>query len=107
MRETNNGRRYSPEFRERAVQLLLASDKPMNTVARELGVSYPGLLKWKDSYMAQQRTQQNKARPKPADLERQLRQLQRENESLRRQRDVLKKALGILSEEPSQKGMPE
>jgi transposase-like protein len=34
-----------------------------------------------------------------------LQRLRRENETLKRQRDILKKALGILSE-PSPNGMP-
>ncbi len=39
------------------------------------------------------------------EMEAELRALRRENESLRGQRDILKKTLGILSE-PTSKGLP-
>ena len=107
MHEPNKSRRYTPDFKTRAVNLLLNGNHTINGVARDLGISYSALLKWKESHMSQQRSQQSKAKPKPQELERQLRLLQRENQSLRNQRDILKKALGIFSEDPSQKGMPE
>jgi len=40
------------------------------------------------------------------DLEKEVRELREENERLRRQREILKKALGILSDGPQPNGMP-
>jgi hypothetical protein len=37
----------------------------------------------------------------PEELEAEIAQLRRDNESLRQQRDILKKTLGILSEPPN------
>lgn len=107
MHQPNKAKRYTPEFKTRALNLLRDSNNTINGVARDLGISYCALLKWKETDMSQQRSQQKKAKPKPEDLERQLRQLQRENQSLRNQRDILKKVLGIFSEDPSQKDSPQ
>jgi hypothetical protein len=41
-----------------------------------------------------------------ADLQQENLRLRRELEYAQRQRDILKKALGILSEEPLKRGMP-
>lgn len=107
MHEPNKAKRYTPEFKTRALNLLATDGSTTSGVARDLGISYSALLKWKECHMADQRSQQQKAKPKVKDLEEQLRQLKRENQSLRNQRDILKKVLGIFSEDPSQKDSPQ
>lgn len=92
MHEPNKAKRYTPEFKTRALNLLATDGSTTSGVARDLGISYSALLKWKEGHMANQRSQQQKAKPKVKDLEEQLRQLQRENQSLRNQRDILKKS---------------
>jgi transposase len=67
----------------------------MKEFAAEMGVTYWNLKDWKRRYSAP---------PEPRsgeELEAELLRLRRENESLKTQRDVLKKALGILVEPPS------
>ena len=73
-------------FRQEAVNLLISSQRPLKAVAAELGVSANSL----------------RTLVEPAA---EIRRLQRENESLRRQREILKKAMSILSEVPLS-GMP-
>lgn len=102
---------YRDGFREEAVDLLLSSGRPLKCVAEELGVSANSLRIWRNLALGQGRgaqaaaTQSRGRSAAPvADPARELRRLQRENEYLRRQREILKKALSILGEEP-QSGM--
>jgi transposase len=92
-------RRYDREFKENAIALV-DSGRSIKTVARDLGVSDWSLRHW-----IQQRTKADQSVTEPATLaketaeQRELRRLRQENEYLRRQRDILKKALGIFSAE--------
>jgi transposase len=107
MKETNQGRRYTAQFREQAVQLLLQSDKTISQIAQELGVSMPTLKHWKDQHLGQGGSVQRQGKKITAvELDAENQRLRQELERVTRQRDILKKSLGILSEEPLQKGMP-
>ncbi len=99
-------KRYDEEFKQQAVELLLKSGRPLKTLAEELGVTPWSLRTWKKQYLAN-RTPTGRARTARTlqDLERQNQTLRREVDQLRQQRDILKKAVGILSEEP-RRGMP-
>ena len=100
-------KRYDEEFKQNAVDLLLAGGRPLKPLARELGVT-PGTLRhWRDAYLRQleRHPQGIRGGASAQELMRQLQRLRQENDSLRRQRDILKKALGILSE-ASPGGMP-
>ncbi len=104
------GRRYTKEFKEEAVRLLLTSGKAVEPMARELGVSGVALAAWKREAV-RNGDQAQAANPKGlrvhyAVLEQENLRLKKENETLRQQRDILKKSLGILSEDPLQRGMP-
>jgi hypothetical protein len=57
---------------------------------------------WKKSYLGQQKPAEIEGQTKsPEEMARLIRQLQKENESLKRQREILKKAMSILGEEPN------
>ena len=102
MSEPNSkfARRYDREFKENAVALVLKG-RSQGEVSRDLGVSAWSLGEW----VKKARAAQTLAQPKTLDAEspeqRELRRLRAENDYLRQQRDILKKALGILSAEPS------
>jgi transposase-like protein len=91
------GRRYDREFKENAVALVL-NGRSQSGVARDLGVSSWSLGEWVRKAKA------GKAPVEPATLaaespeQRELRRLRAENDYLREQREILKKALGIFSE---------
>ena len=95
---SNSGRRYDREFKNNAIALV-QSGRTVTEVARDLGVSKWSLGRW----VEQARTGQTLSEPKTLAVEsrqqRGLRRLRQENDYLRRQRDILKKALGILSAE--------
>lgn len=98
---------YDHDFRAEAVKLLLSSGRPLKRVAEELGVSANSLRNWRNQALAQGRgAQGDSAQPSGRsgallrDPAGEIRRLQRENEYLRRQREILKKAVSILSEDP-------
>lgn len=102
---------YQRDFREEAVNLLLSSGRPLKRVAAELSISANSLRTWRDKALGQGRAAQGvSAQPNGrsgaplADPLAEIRRLQREIEYLRRQREILKKAVSILSEDP-QSGM--
>ena len=102
-----SGKRYTTEFKEQAVKLLVTSGKTQVALARELGISEVSLGTWKKQAFANSDKPHAKG-PKISleVVQAENRRLKQENETLRRQREILKKSLGILSEEPLQKSMP-
>lgn len=107
MKANSSGKRYDADFKRQAVDLVLTSGKPLTQVARELGVPHWTLREWKQKHLAQDgKVEQNIGSVTAADLQQKVQQLQRELEYAQRQRDILKKALGILSEDPLKRGMP-
>jgi len=89
-------RQYTREFRLEAVRLLEASGKRVSQVERELGIGRGNLSRWRKQLGADgEDAFPGHGRLTP-DGER-LRQLERENEILRQERDILKKAVAIFS----------
>jgi transposase-like protein len=100
-------RNYDNGFRQEAVNLLLSGAQPLKRVAAELGISANSLRNWRDRALGKGRAAQADAAQPPgrsgaplADAAGEIRRLQREVEYLRRQREILKKAMSILSEDP-------
>jgi len=82
-------RRFTKEFKEEAVQMLLDGHSAAS-VAERLGLSGPSLLSsWKRQLIGQ-------AGQTAATLESRVRELERELQRVERERDVLKKALCIF-----------
>ena len=98
MNNSRAGRRYDREFKNNAVALV-RSGRTVTEVARDLGVSKWSLGRW----VEQDKAGQTLGEPKTLSVEtaeqRELRRLRQEIEYVSRQRDILKKALGILSAE--------
>jgi transposase len=93
------GRRFDEEFKRDAVSMLESRVRTAEQLAAELGVSVWSLKRWAKRY--------GKAKvvcgPPAADaaaLVGENARLRRELETVSRQRDILKKALGILGQEP-------
>ena len=100
MSEPNSkfARRYDREFKENAVALVLKG-RSQGEVSRDLGVSAWSLGEWVRQARAGQALRHSKTLDAESAQERELRRLRAENHYLREQRDILKKALGILSAE--------
>lgn len=104
-------RNYDTGFRQEAVNMLLSSGRPLKRVAADLGISANSLRTWRDRALgnggvAQAASTKSKGRSEApvADAVGEIRRLQKEVDYLRRQREILKKAMSILSEDP-QSGM--
>jgi|SRR5664279_2116773 transposase len=98
MNKTRSGRRYDREFKESAVALVRGGRRLIE-VARDLGVSTWSLRQWTRQIEKGQAMGEPRTVSVETPEQRELRRLRQENEYLRRQRDILKKALGILSAE--------
>ena len=92
-------RQYTKEFKIEAVRLIIEEGRPISDVARELGTAQSLLHRWKKkSEEGKIDPFPGKGRLSPEDDE--LRRLRRDNERLRIERDILKKAVAIFSVEP-------
>jgi transposase len=91
---------YDEAFRREAVALLQSSDQPLVQIATQLGVSQWNLRDWRKQYGdLSHSSKPGKSAAVAAQSE--LARLRREIQSLKAQRDILKKALGILAEPSS------
>lgn len=91
---------YDAEFKREAVRLLLTSGKTATQLARELGVSSWSLGRWKlDELNAMAQIDGPGQVRSAAAVEQENRELRREREAMRRQRDLLPSALAICSED--------
>ena len=91
-------RRYDREFKENAVALVLKG-RSQSEVSRDLSVSAWSLGEWVKQARAGEALKHPKTLDAESTEERELRRLRAEVDYLRVQRDILKKALGILSVE--------
>jgi transposase len=90
-----NGRRYDAQFKADAVTLVQGG-KTMTSVANDLGIALPTLKRWLLEVQAGVIAAQPSV-PLLSAEQRELRQLRREVEDLREQRDILKKALSVCA----------
>jgi len=96
MVETRGRRQYSREYKIEAVKLITEKGLCLAQVARDLGIHENVLRKWKrrlrdDPEFAQQKKSDQQAE--------ELRRLRRENEILRQEREILKKAAAYFAKE--------
>lgn len=89
-------RRFDKEFKLDALKMVSESDRPLAAIARDLGIHANVLYRWRDEFEADSGDAfPGKGKLKPEDEE--LRKLRREVETLREERDILKKALAVFS----------
>jgi transposase len=89
-------RTYTREFKVEAVQLAKSSEKPLTQIARDLGIADSTLHHWCKQF-SEQGEQAFPGSGHQMPHEEEIRNLKRENEILRQERDILKKAIGIFS----------
>jgi transposase len=90
-------RSYSREFKQETVRLAESSEKSILQIERDLDIPHGLLNKWKGQLNQDgQQARLDQSRLIKSDEE--LRQLRKENELLRQERDILKKALAIFTQ---------
>jgi transposase len=89
-------RTFTKEFKVEAVQLAQSSQKPLAQIARDLGIADSTLHHWCQLF-SEQGKQAFPGSGHQTPQEEEIRQLKRENDLLRQERDILKKAIGIFS----------
>jgi transposase-like protein len=88
-------RKFTPEYRDEAVKLVLDSEQPIAHVARELGINEGTLGNWLNKYRREHPVSEELNLPERA----RLRELERENRELRMEREFLKKAAAFFAKE--------
>ena len=90
-------RRFTDAFKSEAVRLTRESGRPVAPVARELGISDTVLYRWRN----EERQVESQGRTRQAvraGLD-ELTRLKRENETLRKERDFLRRAAAFFARE--------
>jgi len=105
-----HGNRYSQEFKQEAVRLLLTGGKNAKELGRELGVTGQSLANWREEAIRNgdhpEQAQLNSVRVHYSVLKLENERLKKELDVVRQERELLKKSLGILPRTRSGKGMP-
>jgi transposase len=93
---------YTEQYKSQAVEMVIHSGKSVVQIARELGCSEASLHGWKKTYLKRQQPGQiDGQQQSPEQMAQTIRQLHKEVEYLKRQREILKKAMSIVGEEPN------
>ncbi len=99
MQERGGRRKYDKQFKEEAVKLVTEGGRTVADVARSLGIHENLLHTWKRQLKDDPAGSfPGKGHQKTQDEE--LRRLQKENASLKEDKEILKKALAIFSKHP-------
>jgi transposase len=95
-RSRRSRRRFTDEFKQQAVRLVLDEDKSVAEVARELDLVPSALGQW----VKQAQADRSKGRTGLTTAEREeLTRLRRENRILQEERDILKKATAFFAKQ--------
>jgi transposase len=95
------GRRYSPEYKREAIELLRKSGKSITDVAKDLGIPLQSLSRWKALAEKQKSPPQPASKRSASAAELEIAELRRELERVRMERDFLKKAAAFFAKDPS------
>jgi len=90
-------RKFSPEFRDEAVRLVIDNSCPITQVARELGVNDGTLGNWVKQYRDEHADEEP---PLTASERIQLAEAQQELRELRMENEFLKKAAAYFARDP-------
>jgi transposase len=92
-------RRFTKDFENEAVRLALTSGRTQREIAEDLGVGLSTLVRWIGR--SRDRAAEGTGVPAETDTAAELKRLRRENEILRQERDILKRATAFFAREGS------
>lgn len=90
----SNGNRYSEEFKQGAIKLVLENKQSIAEVCRNLGVSRNAVERW----LASEADSHDDDKVRLHQMEAEIKQLRREKEDLEDTVEILKKAAAIFSQ---------
>jgi transposase len=88
-------RKFTAEYREEAVKMVIESSRPTAEVARDLGLNESTLGNWVTKYRAEHPASEDLNISERA----RLKELEKENRELRLEREFLKKAAAFFAKE--------
>jgi transposase len=92
-------KKYDKEFKLEAISLAMEPGNSATKIERDLGIGQGVISRWKRQFKHEdEQAFPGKGHLKPDDEF--VRKLKRDNERLRRERDILKKAVAIFSTDP-------
>ncbi|SCZ61482.1 transposase [Thiohalomonas denitrificans] len=94
MTEKNTRRRYSDDFKREAVALVTEQGYSVSSAARSLDINANMLGRWKKDFQAQA-----SGEALSSDEHEELRKLRRENQQLKMEKEILKKASAFFAKE--------
>jgi transposase len=89
-------RKFTPEFKDEAVKMVIETSRPIAEVARELGINEGTLGNWCKLH---REAHAGEEPPLAISDRARLRELERENRDLRTQNEFLKKAAAFFAKE--------
>jgi transposase len=89
-------RKFTPEFKDEAVKLVIDTSRPIAEVAREIGVNEGTLGNWVSKYRVDHADEEP---PLTISDRARLRELARENRELRMKAEFLGKAAALFAQE--------
>jgi transposase len=97
--EVKTRRHFDEAFKQDAVNRVIRTHKSCAEVARELGLRGGLLARWRREFLEKADHTAESGVMKPSELVAALEAARREADDLREQRDILKKALNIFSQQ--------
>lgn len=88
-------RTYTDEFKNEALRLLETTERSASAIEQELGITSGLLSRWRRKRNAE--ANERAVQPAGESAAETIKRLQRENEILRQEREILKKAVAIFS----------
>lgn len=91
-------RRYTEEFKLEALRLAASTDKPLVEIERDLGITHGLLSAWRKKYAVGPETTELELSDMAA-AEAEIKRLRRQLAVAQEERDILKKAVSIFSQQ--------
>lgn len=93
-------KRYTTEFKREVLEMVASGERSVAQVERDLGIT-PGLIyKWRQRYRIDIASSNGVLPSEEREAAAELRRLRRELEVVKQERDILKKAIQIFSQDP-------
>lgn len=92
---------YTPEYKAYVIKLIVEEGRKAKQVSRELEISYPTITQWLEKYRAQKPlADENETPLTPSEYKKQLAAYEKELRQVQEENDILKKAMHIFTKNP-------